>query len=489
MSFHTRTSPRRKVTTGTTTGIPAFRGKRTGVQATDTADMDEMFQSAFSPVARNAAVDDDDLDPKLTRSAKKRASKKTPRKKKTPQPARFSLDGQETEDEEDAKISSGAKSNKKTTSENEQDSSVVRTKKHISRVIGQRKAKGATYLSPSMMSDVDTLGPETPAANDPEAPRAGEEEEEEEEDPNDAEVAAINAQAAAAAAGQNESPMAFPMNDDDDDEGDDLMPPVQPDLDDDEDDEQEPPAQEAEETSEFPQPDAPEDEDQDEDHNEGPGFEMADTPASAKEETSKEAGKRGRKKKKRRESTESTDEVTPAPQRKKRSKKQVTFSPKGYPTGNREYENVPLSELVEPSPDDPGVRRSKRARVKPLEFWRNERIEYGPTSLETDSSDDEEDPQRALLKMDLPEAKQVIRAKDTPYRKRKVPEDDGRRKKGSKAAAGKNKSSSSSRLESVDAMTPCNTKSLRRQLKISDGSEAPLFDMDEEEYSDKGKCT
>ena len=53
----------------------------------------------------------------------------------------------------------------------------------------------------------------------------------------------------------------------------------------------------------------------------------------------------------------------------------------GYPSGNREYELHPVSEYkqrYEPGeePKTPGgseLRRSKRARFKPLLFWKNER--------------------------------------------------------------------------------------------------------------------
>ena len=56
----------------------------------------------------------------------------------------------------------------------------------------------------------------------------------------------------------------------------------------------------------------------------------------------------------------------------------------GYPTANREYELHPVSEYKQrydegEEPKTPGgteLRRSRRARFKPLLFWKNEREIY-----------------------------------------------------------------------------------------------------------------
>jgi centromere protein C len=94
----------------------------------------------------------------------------------------------------------------------------------------------------------------------------------------------------------------------------------------------------------------------------------------------------------------------------KKSQRGPIFSPKGIPIGNRQYRRIPI---VEPSPDDAGdLRRSRRSKHKPLEYWRNERVEYGPA--EDDAFVEE------IGDMPLPKA--IMRAQDTPYRKRKVTE-------------------------------------------------------------------
>ncbi|CAG8694908.1 665_t:CDS:2, partial [Scutellospora calospora] len=46
---------------------------------------------------------------------------------------------------------------------------------------------------------------------------------------------------------------------------------------------------------------------------------------------------------------------------------------------NTDEENEPIQYQNETEISDILVRRSKRQRIKPLEFWRNERIVYGPT--------------------------------------------------------------------------------------------------------------
>ena len=51
------------------------------------------------------------------------------------------------------------------------------------------------------------------------------------------------------------------------------------------------------------------------------------------------------------------------------------------PAGPREFEDVPVSDFKRDNSSDDeeeGVRRSKRARFTPLQFWKNERVVYGP---------------------------------------------------------------------------------------------------------------
>merc|ERR1711865_235042 len=95
---------------------------------------------------------------------------------------------------------------------------------------------------------------------------------------------------------------------------------------------------------------------------------------------------------------------------KKRKKRNVIFSPKGIPTGNRDYEMVPIGTLIEGSPDEAGPRRSKRAKVKPLEFWRGEKMEYGAHN---------EDGYMGEIFGNMPVVTGIQKALPTPYKKRK----------------------------------------------------------------------
>ena len=136
---------------------------------------------------------------------------------------------------------------------------------------------------------------------------------------------------------------------------------------------------------------------------EGPGFTMTE-----QGEDEDVFAERRKAKKKKRVSIKS-DDNSPVPKNKgKKNQRGPIFSPKGIPSGNREYHRIPI---VEPSPDDAGdLRRSKRSKQKPLQFWRNERVEYGPA--------EEDDFVEEIGDMPLPKA--IVRAQDTPYRKRKV---------------------------------------------------------------------
>merc|ERR1711865_142070 len=95
---------------------------------------------------------------------------------------------------------------------------------------------------------------------------------------------------------------------------------------------------------------------------------------------------------------------------KKRKKRNVIFSPKGIPTGNRDYEMVPIGTLIEGSPDEAGPRRSRRAKVKPLEYWRNEKMEYGAHN---------EDGYMGEVFGNMPVVTGIQKALPTPYKKRK----------------------------------------------------------------------
>mmetsp|Transcript_48744 Transcript_48744/g.117940 ORF Transcript_48744/g.117940 Transcript_48744/m.117940 type:complete len:672 (+) Transcript_48744:332-2347(+) len=144
--------------------------------------------------------------------------------------------------------------------------------------------------------------------------------------------------------------------------------------------------------------------------------------------------------------------------KRKKKKKKVTaqrrgpFSPKGIP-GPRSYQHVPFGNL--PSPDPDGPRRSKRRKIRPLEYWKNERVEFGANN---------EDGAFSEAFGDMPVIKSVQYAEDTPYKKRK---DAGiSRNVGQK----KTKTNDEVEVEEFDV------QKLKRKYTILEGTEANVWD-------------
>jgi centromere protein C len=237
----------------------------------------------------------------------------------------------------------------------------------------------------------------------------------------------------------------------------------------------------------------------DDDDKEGPGFQMEeneqvneddesdpDTPGSVKEKRRKEEqdnnlekkkkdaasvrtkDSRKKKKKKRKadqsvdEETETEDEAkTPAPKQRKTKKKfnpfATTFSPKGVPLP-RTYTSVPVSDYKEGSPDDKNLRRSKRARTTPLEFWRGEKPVFGANDFGEDYDGVK----------NMPIVVGFAKADPTPYKKRKVPA-LAKKKSGKKGAK-------SNAAVAAAADEPFDTSRLRNKLHVNDGKNANLWD-------------
>eukprot|EP00934_Nitzschia_sp_Nitz4_P005172 Nitzschia sp. Nitz4//scaffold119_size111653//49359//51229//NITZ4_004190-RA/size111653-processed-gene-0.34-mRNA-1//-1//CDS//3329533836//5162//frame0 len=222
------------------------------------------------------------------------------------------------------------------------------------------------------------------------------------------------------------------------------------------------------------------DHDLDDDDREGPGFNMVhdpETPLSEKQRREETAKQRGRIKKKSRSSIESASTKGTKAAKSKRSKKkrQVLFSPQGVPIANRDYENVPISHYVEASPDDAigGARRSRRARCKPLEFWKNEKIVYAPYE------DVEEDMAEAIG--DMPVPKDIVRALPTPYRKRKVTT------KPTTASSSKDKKKKAkAATDESDEISVFNSGPLKRKYKgkLMKGDTAVVWDDRQESSND-----
>jgi centromere protein C len=210
-------------------------------------------------------------------------------------------------------------------------------------------------------------------------------------------------------------------------------------------------------TEDVPKDDVefPDVDDDDDDDKEGEGFAIVhdpETPESVRTERVQQEKERERKKKARRKEKDvaSVADTTVQSKKPKRSKKKVTYSsPMGYPAGNREYEFVPVSDFKE-SPKDKNVRRSRRARTKPLAFWKNERPFYeahNETGILGEAMGN------------MPVVTAFIAAQPTPYKKRKVTavaSTSNKKKKSAKQAGGV--------VEVED--TPFDTKKLRK-VRIS----------------------
>jgi centromere protein C len=77
----------------------------------------------------------------------------------------------------------------------------------------------------------------------------------------------------------------------------------------------------------------------------------------------------------------------------------------------REFTEVPIDELSDENPTPKGPRRSMRARMKPLAYWKGERFVYGP-------NDFDEDTYVGLTNMPVVQA--ICRAEPDKFKKRKV---------------------------------------------------------------------
>ena len=247
---------------------------------------------------------------------------------------------------------------------------------------------------------------------------------------------------------------AMPMPDDDDD--DEMIPDEPPQS----------PSQEYGESQELQtqtEADFPVGMDDDDDDNDGPGFVAASDPApsSPEEEPQEPVPAKKAKKTKKKVQIESSDEssVVRAPKPRKKQQKRVVFSPKGIQSGPREYEAVPVSDLKASPPQDKKLRRSGRARVSPLEYWRGETCEYGPNDFGDDY----------VGVKNMPVVKAVVRAKPTPYKPRKE-----------RPPMAKKKKSNSKQVDQdthiIADIPEFDSMKLRRRYDVIDGDHAVMWD-------------
>lgn len=207
------------------------------------------------------------------------------------------------------------------------------------------------------------------------------------------------------------------------------------------------------------------DEENDEDID-GQGFEMnSPTISTSTDPSSVVVTKKKRGRPRKNEICETAK--TPAVQKGRKKQRQVTlFSPPGYPVGNREMNPVPVSDYKE-SPEQ-GKRRSRRMHVKPLAYWKNERIVYGPHDEDGELGDE-------MGCMPVPMS--VLTALPTPRKQRKPVAFAGGSKKGIH----------SHENAVVVEEKPFDDSRLRKKYKFVDGEYAQIWDEALEASTDDSK--
>jgi centromere protein C len=264
-------------------------------------------------------------------------------------------------------------------------------------------------------------------------------------------------------------------------EEDDFMPPGPPDSPE-RDDEIEVPTQAADHSIDFPTQTSADEESEDEmAESRPPEYSMptTETPQSAKV-LRKEQVKSSKDDKKRKKvqlvetSEDESEEVKPKKKGKasKKSKYATIFSPKGIPLP-REYEALPVDNFrntQEEENDGKPCRRSKRARCKPLQFWKNEKFTYGPNEDMDVTSD--------IAKMPIPKA--VIKAKETPYKPRPT--------RPRVVSGGKSKNKATASQEDVPAPpVEYDSRRLRKKYNYLDDEEVAMWDDATEEAQEMSK--
>ena len=178
---------------------------------------------------------------------------------------------------------------------------------------------------------------------------------------------------------------------------------------------------------------------------------------------------------------------------KKNKKKQTTNrvnwstpngTSKGIPAGPREYEAIPVTDYKAhyapgEEPQTPGgsaLRRSRRAKFKPLQFWKNEKLIYEAQNEE------------GLLGEamgDMPVVAGVMHALPTPYKepKRREPtkqsssssNKDGKKKNKDKRKRGDDDDSDEEDASRAASMEPFDDKSLRKKYRIRNGESGTVW--------------
>ncbi len=168
--------------------------------------------------------------------------------------------------------------------------------------------------------------------------------------------------------------------------------------------------------------------------------------------------------------------------KKKQTTNRVNFSTptgtsQGIPTGNRDYEIVPVSDYKgshppgeEPhTPGGSALRRSRRAKFKPLAYWKNEKFLYGPND-ERDGLGD--------AMGDMPVVVAVQHALPTPHKEVKPKEPEKKKKKDKKRkrkGGDDSDSDDESDEEAKDLKIPYDDKALRKKYRIKNGESGSVW--------------
>mmetsp|Transcript_4494 Transcript_4494/g.8639 ORF Transcript_4494/g.8639 Transcript_4494/m.8639 type:complete len:723 (+) Transcript_4494:342-2510(+) len=142
----------------------------------------------------------------------------------------------------------------------------------------------------------------------------------------------------------------------------------------------------------------------------------------------------------------------------------------GYQAGPREYRTIPADEFEDHDDAPDGVRRSKRRKFRPLQFWKNEKIVYGPNQEEGDLAE---------VFGDMPMVAGVQQAEPTPYKqraivRRKSDQDEDDDSDDDNDANRKRKADKSSKKSDIDDK-PFDSTKLRKKFDIEDGDTAPIW--------------
>jgi hypothetical protein len=170
---------------------------------------------------------------------------------------------------------------------------------------------------------------------------------------------------------------------------------------------------------------------------------------------------------------QSSPKVARGSKKQKKDTKMSAFASKGIQTGPRKFQVVPVTNIKDVSVlHDGNVRRSQRAQIRPLEFWKNERYVYGPNEF------DPKDGYIGVLSMPVPIGVSI--AQPTPYKKRK--HTAPKASSGGGAKKSKQTVAASPEKESFDSIK------LRKKFEYFDGDQARAWDDNVDESMEMSKC-